>query len=298
MPIVKGVIDLNALLAAHDGILLAREHRPRKSSLSRWCRAGRLARILPGVYVHPAARDDLATRLRAVHARVPDAVIGGSAAARLTAWPDETVTEVEVNTTSRRVPKPGFRFVRRRVPPEHTHRRGPLSVIAAPLIAVDSAAADKGERIDHLLRKRWPLAGIEVAMAATPNRRGNRIRRRVVRRSRTNPWSQAERVFHDLLDRHHVTGWVANQPESAGDGRYQPDVAFRAGQVACEIDGYEYHSGKRMFLADRVRQNALALAGWTVLRFTWDMLADEEEVVATIRAANRLRRGNRKRGAG
>ena len=295
---MKDVIDLDALLAAHDGILLAREHRPRKSSLSRWCRAGRLARILPGVYVHPAARDDLATRLRAVAYRVPDAVIGGSAAARLTAWPTEVVREIEVNTTSRRVPKPGFRFVRRRIPPEHTLHRSRLTVIAPPMLAVDSAASDKGDRIDHLLRERWPLAGIEAAMAATPNRKGNRIRRRVVRRSRSNPWSQAERVFHDLLDRHRLTGWVANIPETAEGGQYQPDVAFRASRVACEIDGYEYHSGRRVFVADRIRQNALALADWTVLRFTWGMLADEAAVAATVQAAIRLRTGRRRRGAG
>lgn len=287
---MQGVIDLDALLAAHDGILLAREHRSRKSSLSRWWRAGRLARILPGVYVHPAATEDLATRLRAVLARVPDAVIGGSAAARLTAWPNETVPELEVNTSSRRVPKPGFRFVRRRIPPEQVLHGDQISVIAAPLVAVDAAASDKGERIDYLLRKRWSLTTIQAAMAATPNRRGNGVRRRVVRRSRTNPWSQAERIFHDLLDRHHIAGWVANQWESTETDEYQPDVAFRGVGVACEIDGYEYHSSRTAFVADRRRQNALTLADWTVLRITWEMLMNEEqEVAAMIRAGLRMR---------
>ncbi|HEY3408214.1 MAG TPA: hypothetical protein VGK53_08590, partial [Propionicimonas sp.] len=90
------MIDLDALLEANGGLLLARHLRRRKSSLSRWCKAGRLVRLLPGVYAHPGAATDFPTRLRAVLVRVPDAVIAGAAAARLTAWPQEQVGEIEV----------------------------------------------------------------------------------------------------------------------------------------------------------------------------------------------------------
>ena len=117
------MIDLDALLEAHGGLLLARDHRRRRSSLSRWCRAGRLVRLLPGVYAHPGAVDDLATRLRAVLARIPDAVFAGDTAARLTAWPQERVGEVEVITTGRRVSRPGYRMVRRRVPASQVRQR-------------------------------------------------------------------------------------------------------------------------------------------------------------------------------
>lgn len=285
------MIDLEALLAANDGVLLARLHRSRKSSLSRWCREGRLTRLLPGVYVAPGAADDLPTRIRAVLGRIPDAVFGGAVAARLTAWPTEPVAEVVVCTTGRRVSRPGFRMVRRRPPPELVRRLGPVAVLAPPLVAVDAAAFDGGERIDHLMRLRYPLERIEAALAASPGRPGNRVRRRVVRRSRSQPWSQAERVFHDILDRYRIKGWVANQAVRIGDSDYVLDAAFRAAKVACEVDGYEHHRGRRAFVADRRRQNALALASWTVLRFTWEMLVDEEEeeVAAAVRAAVRMR---------
>lgn len=289
--IVQGVIDLEALLTASRGILMAREHRNRKSSLSRWCRSGRLVRLLPGVYVHPAARDDLATRLKAVTAKIPDAVVGGSAAARLTAWPQQQVGVIEVNTMSRRAPKPGFRFVRRRIPAEHIRNRGRLSYVGSSLVAVDAAATDLGERIDHLLRERRPLSEIEAALAACPGRPGNRIRRRVVRRSGSQPWSQAERIFHDLLDRHHITGWIANLPVEVPGAAYFIDVAFRGRRVACEIDGFAFHSSRRAFTSDLERQNDLVLAGWTVLRFSWDMIADEKKVIARVRAAVHPRSG-------
>lgn len=278
------MIDLDGLLARHNGVLLAGEHRARKSSLSRWFRAGRLARLLPGVYVHPAARDDLATKLRALAARVSDAVIAGSAAARLTHWPGETVREIEVLSPSRRVPAPGFRFVRRRVPAELVHRHRELGVLAAPLIAVDSAARDNGERIDDLLRARVPLGAIEAALAASPHRAGNRVRRRVVERSRTNPWSQAERRLHDILDRHRITGWTANRPATAGGRTYWLDVGFEAARVALEVDGYEFHSDRRAFESDRERGNELLVANWRVLHLTWAMLEDERRLVERVRA--------------
>jgi very-short-patch-repair endonuclease len=292
------VIDLDALLEANGGLLLAKHHRGQKSSLSRWCRAGRLTRLLPGVYAHPGAAHDLPTRLRAVLARIPDAVIAGAAAARLTAWPQEQVGEIEVITPGRRVSRSGFRMVRRRVSPSHVLRRGKLSTLSPELVAIDAAARDSGERIDHLLRARYSLERIAGALSACPGRPGNRARRRVVRRSRSLPWSQAERLFHDMLDRNGIKGWVANATIRVGEASYAPDVAFGPTPVACEVDGYEHHSSREAFTRDRRRQNALVLAGWTVLRFTWDMLTDEQAVVTAVRAALRARSSIRSARAG
>lgn len=46
-----------------------------------------------------------------------------------------------------------------------------------------------------------------------------------------------------------------------------------------EIDGREHHSSKVAFEHDRWRQNEVILAGWRVLRFTWDMICHEPEMV-------------------
>lgn len=283
------MIDLDDLLEANGGLLLARLHRRRKSSLSRWCKAGRLVRLLPGVYAHPGAADELATRLRAVLARIPDAVFAGDAAARLTAWPQEQVRQIEVITPGRRVSRPGYRMMRRRVPTGLVLSSGAVATLSPELVAVDAAAHDSGERIDHLLRARYPLERIQAALAGSPGRPGNRARRQVVHRSRSLPWSQAERRLHDMLDRHGVKGWVANAPVRVADRTYLPDVGFRGAPVACEVDGYEHHSSREAFTRDRQRQNALVLAGWTVLRFSWEMLADEPAVVEAVRAAVRVR---------
>ena len=60
--------------------------------------------------------------------------------------------------------------------------------------------------------------------------------------------------------------------------------------VAIEIDGWAFHSDADTFRKDRARQNAIVLAGWTVLRFTWhDLTVRPSEVVADIRAALAIR---------
>lgn len=289
-----GVIDLAALLADHEGILLASQHRARKSSLSRWCLAGRIVRVLPGVYVHPDAADDLVTRLRALVARVPDAIVVGAAAAKLTAWPNEKVATIEAITATTRVAKHGYRFIRRRVAPQQLRHRAPVTLLCAAQVAVDSAATDLGDRIDLLLRKGYPPAEFEAALAASPKRAGNRVRRRVVNRSKTRPFSRAERILHDLLDRHHLRGWVANDAVVACGANYEIDVAFRERKLALEVDGYEFHSSRAAFEADRHRNNDLTEADWTVLHITWAMLmADPERVIARIRAVLARRRKRR-----
>ncbi|MBK9698462.1 MAG: DUF559 domain-containing protein [Propionibacteriaceae bacterium] len=280
------MIDLDSLLAAHDGILLARRLRPLKSSLSRWCRAGRLARLLPGVYVHPASTGDVDTRVRAVCLKVPDAVLCDAVAARFTAWPSAVPQIIEVSTRTRRRPAKGFRFVRRPIPPEDALHRGGIAVTSAALTAVDSASHDKGSRIDDLLRtRRATLEGLASVLQRCPGRVGNRVRRRVLRRSRSHPWSIAEREYHDLFDRHRIRGWVANHPVMIQGRQFWLDIAFPALRVAIEIDGYEHHSSRAAFTEDRARQNALVIAGWRVLRFTWGMLAAPDDIVATVRAA-------------
>jgi very-short-patch-repair endonuclease len=64
------------------------------------------------------------------------------------------------------------------------------------------------------------------------------------------------------------------------------DLAFTEAKVAVEVDGWAWHVDVDRFRADRRKGNALANAGWTVLRFTWhDLTARPGYVVAEIRAA-------------
>ena len=60
-----------------------------------------------------------------------------------------------------------------------------------------------------------------------------------------------------------------------------PDVG-----VVVEADGFAFHADRRRYRDDRRRGNALVLAGWRVLRFSWeDVVQHPDHVVACVRAA-------------
>lgn len=72
--------------------------------------------------------------------------------------------------------------------------------------------------------------------------------------------------------------------------RYVIDIAFPDIKLAIEIDGWQYH-GKYLeqFKKDRIRQNALAMNGWRVLRyFHGQIMQNREDVVDEIREAIRI----------
>jgi very-short-patch-repair endonuclease len=53
-----------------------------------------------------------------------------------------------------------------------------------------------------------------------------------------------------------------------------------------ETDGFAFHADRTTYRADRRRGNALVLAGWRVLRFSWeDVVHSPDGVVADVRAA-------------
>lgn len=111
-------------------------------------------------------------------------------------------------------------------------------------------------------------------------------RLRLAAYSRQHPTvrSEAERLLVRLLRAAKVSGWKANFPVCG----YLVDIAFPIERVAVEVDGWAFHSDQRTFQRDRARQNAIALSGWQVLRFTWlDLTEHPQRVIAEIVAALR-----------
>lgn len=281
-----GVGEVQRRLQAAGGVLARRDHRDIAGSLDRHLRAGRLVAVLPGVYCPPELGGAESVRVRAaVLWAGPDAVLTGLTAARLTYWPSAPASPVALAlpTTTKRA-RAGIVVERRRVPPELVLDRCGLRVTQPAATAVDLAAtAHGGAAIDEALRAR--AATLEMmwqALARQPDRPGNGCRRELLHDSRDEPWSEAERDCHRLLRRGGLRGWQSNQAVAG----YYVDVLFRQERVVLELDGWATHGGREAFEADRVRRNALVLAGYTVLNFTWRQLQDDPEwVLACVRAA-------------
>lgn len=294
---MKHDLELEYLLT-HDGVILAREHPESvRCALKRAATAGRLVRVLPGAYVDAGTAGDLAVRIAAVTRWDPSAVICGRAAAALTYWPEVERGPIEVASTVRHASQPGFRFTQRLVPPELVQVRGGVRLTSPSLTAVELATFEFTDPIDMALRRRAvSLPSLHAALAQTPHRRGNAERWRVLLDSRAEPWSAAERLAHRLYRRAGIGGWIGNHKVMIPDwGTYYLDVAFRRQRVASEIDGLIHLEDRELFETDRLRQNALVLEGWLVLRFTWLMLNDDPDYVIdmTRRALTQRDRGPR-----
>jgi len=277
------MIDIDALLARNEGIILARDHRALKSSLSRWVRQGKMSRVMRGVYARPQA--GCRERIAAVLASVPGAVIAGQTALSALGMSDKPIQTVQVCVPRARKAQPGYQFIERTIPRERATR----GIMDAIVVAVDMADHNPFWLDDLARQHKAGHEDYEQVLREFPGRVGNRKRRRNIARTSTNPWSVAERGYHDLFDAHGITGWVANRLICVGGTWMALDMAFEDCKFAIEIDGREYHGADR-FEADRNRDAELMKAGWMVLRLTYDMLARPDWVIETVTTILQQRR--------
>ncbi len=85
-----------------------------------------------------------------------------------------------------------------------------------------------------------------------------------------------------------IVGCVLPQKDVLSDSHtYRIDYALTGSHllIAVELDGFEFHGNRRAFTYDRLRQNDLHAAGWTVLRFSYDSIRlDTERCVFQLQA--------------
>lgn len=278
--------DIQHILA-DQRVIAVREHPDLRGAIQWRVRTGELTPVLPGVYAATAVAGTTVTRVAALRRWDPAAVLTHEAAAAVSFWPRLSVPTVRCAVRHFRPPQTGFAFTRRRIPPELVWTRQGLRLTSPALTALDLCELVGGEAIDQALRTRSTTVPLmREALARTPGRNGNRIRRQLLLDSRDEPWSEAERQCHRLLRAAGITGWQANQPLRLDSVVIYPDVLFRRLRLVVEIDGREFHSDPDVFESDRHRQNLLVLHGWRVLRVTWRMIQqDPDQVVAMVREA-------------
>lgn len=281
------------------GVIRRNEHRDLATCLDRLLRNKELIAVLPGVYAPTGAASQLAVRIAGVAAWNADAVVVGRAAAAVTYWPEIRFDVVDIALRiARKFSSEGFRLQRRTIPVDLIREVcvGARTVrVAAPaLTAVELADELGGEPIDTVLRTgHATLNDLQSALDAVKGRGGNVTRRRLLWESRDMPWAESERLAHQLLRDAGILGWTGNEGICINGRTYYLDICFRRLKVAIEIDGRDHQRDITTFVRDRERQNALVLAGWTVLRFTWQDLDEHpQRVVAQVRSAIEAARAN------
>lgn len=281
---------LDDYLRDNDGVItLAQARRAGLSdqAVRRRVRQGRWRRCAPSVYFVDDRPFTDAARIRAaVWGHGPRAVASGLAAAwwhGVTKYAPDLV-EVTVPRDSHGRCHAGSRVRRRDLPSADVIELRGLCVTAAELTVVEAAVRRGGgpKLMDSALQRHVELNPLWAAHLRNKGRYGSPAARRLLQAADDGARSGAERVALSLLRAAGITGWSANHPVAG----YLVDVGFPGCKVAIEIDGLAFHTTSDDFHRDRVRQNAITLAGWLVLRFTWlDLTEHPDRVIVEIRRA-------------
>jgi hypothetical protein len=166
--------DIHRVLA-QEGVIPLRDDPDLVGSIRWLVRRGDLHAVLPGVYAPRPAFDTFETRIRALMAWDPNAVLVEAAAARVSFWPTIRVPVITCALKHHRQPQDGFRFSRRQLPAELVVRKAGLRYTSPALTALDLCDSLGGDAIDEALRARaTTLKHLHRALDLTKARVGKR----------------------------------------------------------------------------------------------------------------------------
>ncbi|GAA1092472.1 type IV toxin-antitoxin system AbiEi family antitoxin domain-containing protein [Tsukamurella spumae] len=253
----RGQRKLAEHLADHDGVITrsaALRLGLSSSAIDRLVQAKLWIGLGGGVYLSATHTFTDEARLRAAAGATGGAVDGAAAAwwHGIAMSPPDSVS-LTVPRSHRRAPTvPYLLEVHRRdlLPADLDVVRG-LSVTAAPLAALESAAVGGSALLDRALQEGIvTVGGLTAAMTRNAGRRGMAEARRVLAVIAGDAESEAERLFQRMLELHHLTGWRAQFPF----GVYSIDFAFPAHRLAIEIDGWAFHCTPERAMNDARKQ--------------------------------------------
>ncbi len=185
--------------------------------------------------------------------------------------------------------------------PEHTIVHQGITITSAPRTILDLAAVARPRRLETILDQSLVTGSVHlddlITFHESISRQGKKgmkgLRRMLLERSERDriPESVLETRMVSLLTRGGlalpVTQFTAPWLEPI-DGRV--DFAYVDRRILIEADSRRWHGTFQAFETDRRRDMAAQLAGWIVLRFTWNMITnDPAYVIQTVRETLELR---------
>lgn len=128
-----------------------------------------------------------------------------------------------------------------------------------------------------------PCKAVNEALARAGPRRGAGILRAVLA-SYAEPTlteKELEERFLALCRKATLPSPAVNAWITCDDGvSYKGDFLWRTEKLIAETDGRDVHTTRKAFEHDRLRDQRLTLAGYTVVRFTWRQVAGQPGSVA------------------
>lgn len=247
---------------------------------------GQLTRLHSGVYLVGPLTDPLTEPFAAVLACGPTAVLSHRAAAHLHGLTKERLGPIHATVSAGRPRPKGVVVHRSPVAPDERCERDAIPLTTIERTLVDIAGQASRRELERLVEQAVVLrltSEEALAEAAAEHRRAARLRS--VLDTLTSPSltrSEAESRLLELVRQANLPAPVTN----TRIGRWEVDAYWPRQRLVVEVDGYAFHSNRRAFERDRLKDGELLLRGLRVLRITWRQLASEPHaVVATLAAA-------------
>ena len=167
----------------------------------------------------------------------------------------------------------------------------PCTTVARTLVdlgdVVSRSAVERAVNQAEVLRLFDGKAVHEALARAGPRRGAGTLR--AVLESYTEPAltrKGIEERFLALCRKSTLPSPAVNTWITLNDGvAYEADFLWRTEKLIAETDGRDVHSTRKAFEHDRLRDQRLTLAGYTVVRFTWRQLTRDPAGVAETLAA-------------
>lgn len=305
----RGEADVLAYMRQSGGVITRREALAlgmSSTTLKTRVSTGHLIAVGFGIYTLPGVLESELTLLRAATAAL-DAVASHQSAGRLHGLDGLGATRVAVSVPVRR----SNRFAGVVV-----HQLTDLSVDEVVEIS-GIPATDPSRTIIDLaailsVERLAPIADQAVRMKLTSYSKLLARLDQMARRGKPGVTTM-RRLLEPRLGRNYASDSaletkLLNLLEKGGlprpDTQYRPpwlrkmngrvDLAYVQERVIVEGDSRQWHGAPEPFQADRRRDNLAQLAGWIVLRFTWDDITNRPVyVVQTVRDALSARRRDR-----
>jgi very-short-patch-repair endonuclease len=269
---------ISALAAAQHGVLARRQllaEGVTADAIKGRVRAGRLVRMYRGVYA--AGHSELTLDgqwMAAVLACGPGAALSHRAAAALWCLRPAWRHWLEVSAPGH-VRVPGVITHRVRTMEATTHQGIPVTTVARTLTDLADVTSP---RILRQVLDQAEILRLHAPIKVMAGRKGAGNLKRALTKIDPLPHmprSELERRFLDLCAERPAAGLAVEGHET--------DFAWPEHRLIVELDGWETHRTHAAFQSDRRRDVSLRLAGWTVLRFTYnDVFHDPSYVTATL----------------
>ena len=246
--------------------------------------AERLCPIHRGVYAvgHPALTAE-GRWLGAVLACGDGAALSHRAGAALWAMRQEWRDLLEVSGARTLTGRPGIIVHRpRRLPEEDCTVLFGIPVTTVSRTLVDLADVVRPRLLQRLLEQA-EIMRLDASPVPIPGRRGaGRLRRALLAHSPVVQLTRSE-LEARFLELCRDAGLPPPRANVVIEGM-EVDFCWPDRRLIVETDGWAYHGTRAAFSRDRRRSVELTVAGWTVVRFTYeDVVHDPNHVVHTLR---------------